>query len=106
MTEVRLAAPVKATLVDDALTAGIAGAFSFEESEDKAKCWGFLRALCPCGCEAFHRLPIGLATKPEKVDGRATWRWDGNRAAPTLSPSIHHIGHWHGYLRAGFWVQA
>lgn len=29
------------------------------------------------------------------------WTWDGNRERPTLSPSIHAVGHWHGYLRAG-----
>jgi len=36
------------------------------------------------------------------------WTWDGNKEAPTLSPSILHWGNgkdkpasWHGYLRAG-----
>jgi hypothetical protein len=30
-----------------------------------------------------------------------SWEWDGNRDAPTLSPSINVINRWHGYLRAG-----
>jgi hypothetical protein len=29
------------------------------------------------------------------------WGWDGNEDAPTLTPSIHFPGHWHGYLRQG-----
>lgn len=29
------------------------------------------------------------------------WGWDGNEDKPTLTPSIHTIGHWHGFLRAG-----
>ncbi|HWA07934.1 MAG TPA: DUF6527 family protein [Opitutaceae bacterium] len=29
------------------------------------------------------------------------WGWDGNEEKPTLEPSIHTIGHWHGYLRNG-----
>lgn len=29
------------------------------------------------------------------------WGWDGNEDMPTLTPSVHWIGHWHGYLTAG-----
>ena len=29
------------------------------------------------------------------------WGWDGNQDTPTLTPSIHAPGEWHGYLRAG-----
>lgn len=29
------------------------------------------------------------------------WGWDGNREAPTLTPSLHWIGVWHGWMRAG-----
>ena len=29
------------------------------------------------------------------------WQWDGNQETPTLSPSIHLVGTWHGWLRAG-----
>jgi len=35
--------------------------------------------------------------------GHPQWDWDGNRAAPTFSPSINcerHCG-WHGYIRNG-----
>lgn len=29
------------------------------------------------------------------------WSWDGDEERPTLSPSIHTPGYWHGFLRAG-----
>lgn len=29
------------------------------------------------------------------------WHWNGNIEKPTLSPSIHHVGHWHGHLVNG-----
>lgn len=32
------------------------------------------------------------------------WTWDGNHDAPTLTPSINHVGCWHGFLRAGEFV--
>ena len=33
--------------------------------------------------------------------GRPQWDWDGNREAPTFSPSINCGSCWHGYIRAG-----
>jgi len=33
--------------------------------------------------------------------GVAQWDWDGNREAPTFTPSINCKGCWHGYIRAG-----
>lgn len=38
---------------------------------------------------------------PHGEPGRS-WTWDGNLEKPTLTPSIHRVGHWHGYLRDGF----
>lgn len=29
------------------------------------------------------------------------WTWDGNRERPTIAPSIHVIGHWHGFVENG-----
>ncbi len=29
------------------------------------------------------------------------WQWDGNRERPTIAPSIHLIGHWHGFVQDG-----
>lgn len=33
--------------------------------------------------------------------GHRVWGWDGNEDSPTLTPSIHAVGNWHGYLTAG-----
>ncbi len=59
--------------------------------------------LCPCGCERF----IGVAfTKP--LDGGAPlpsgalWEREGETFETlTVSPSIRHGDHWHGYIRNG-----
>lgn len=29
------------------------------------------------------------------------WEWDGNLDKPTLTPSLHLVGYWHGFLTAG-----
>ncbi len=43
-----------------------------------------------------------LAIQEGPDDGRKRiWGWDGNVELPTLTPSIHDVGNWHGYLRAG-----
>ncbi len=67
-------------------------------------------------------LPIAKKWREESVprenisywteDNKAAWEWDGNREAPTLSPSILVHGgkdqpdQWHGYLRSGKLVNA
>lgn len=33
--------------------------------------------------------------------GNRVWGWDGNEDQPTITPSIHWLEHWHGFLRAG-----
>lgn len=118
MSEVRLPAPVQAvsdrTLEEGNFRQrGPAGGFFLEAKPDgdERSIWGWIRFRCPCGCNSYNRLPIGLNEKPPKgadtnAGVRATWMWDGNREKPTLSPSIHHVGHWHGFLRGGFFVQA
>lgn len=31
-----------------------------------------------------------------------SWKWNGDIDRPTLLPSIHATGHWHGYLTDGY----
>ncbi|WP_226779530.1 DUF6527 family protein [Oceaniglobus trochenteri] len=57
--------------------------------------------FCPCGCGLKNRLLIGELHKP--TGPRPSWRWNGSRTAPSLDPSVHHIDHWHGWLRDGYW---
>lgn len=45
-------------------------------------------------CLPVHRLAPTPIRKP-------SWFWNGNVMEPTLTPSVHHIGHWHGYVTAG-----
>lgn len=33
--------------------------------------------------------------------GNRVWGWDGNEDKPTIFPSIHVIGYWHGWCREG-----
>ena len=45
--------------------------------------------------------PDALRIQKGGPGGDRVWGWDGNVDKPTLTPSIHDVGHWHGYLRAG-----
>ena len=50
-----------------------------------------------------------IRIKPDsETPNAAVWQWDGNREAPTLTPSILHHSNpeWHGYLRGGQLVPA
>ena len=94
MSEVRTA-PVKATLVSDIDSPGApAGAFELFNAGERA--FAGMIYICPCGCGAKGALNFRPHESP-------SWDWDGNRDAPTLSPSVHHVGHWHGWLRNGIW---
>lgn len=55
---------------------------------------------CPCGCGRRAPLTVGLNFKP--ADG-PSWSWNGSLERPSLQPSVHHVGHWHGYLTDGEW---
>lgn len=55
---------------------------------------------CPCGCGDKGGLPIDKSVKRPQA-----WKWDGNIERPTLTPSINHINHWHGYLTNGEFVE-
>lgn len=103
MSEVRLPAPVKATvdlkLLDQSWEAGTVfapGAFALVKDPVDG-----IFLMCPCGCRDIRHLPIG---------GKG-WTWDGSRDLPTLTPSILMRDirggvHWHGFLTAGFFTQA
>lgn len=54
---------------------------------------------CPCGCGIVGRLRF----RGSDSGVHPSWEFDGNEAAPTLKPSVDHVGHWHGWLTAGEW---
>lgn len=97
MAEVKTA-PVRATRVDEIDDVrATPGAFEFYVAgDDKVTPAGMIYS-CPCGCGVQGSLAFKPAPSP-------SWHWDGDREKPTLQPSVHHVGHWHGWLRAGVWV--
>lgn len=99
MPEVRTA-PLKATHVPDLDIWELAnlkekpGAFDFYTAGDRERA-GIIY-ICPCGCGATG----ALAFRPHESP---SWDWNGEIETITLSPSVHHVGHWHGWLRNGIW---
>lgn len=89
---------------DDLEANGLVGDWCFVGDENRLDLW--LRYPCSDNPRGdFVRLPVIQRDGPEKC-----WQWDGNREAPTLSPSILVNGgdgqggrkeKWHGFLRAG-----
>ena len=68
---------------------GEAGLFAFE-------------AFCPCGCGSQFAL---LASSDVKSAGDGSiFLWNGSKTEPTLNRSVYRFGHWHGWLRNGYWV--
>ena len=45
----------------------------------------------------YSRWPIAPETTPKGH----SWDFDGDQDAPTLAPSLHAVGCWHGWVRAG-----
>ena len=55
----------------------------------------------------WHRLPdnnhgvINLRPVAPGQEQHPSWEWDGNLEKPTLTPSVHLPGRWHGWFTAG-----
>lgn len=79
---------------DDAVLAGGPGSFCIHTESDGQR---FIACRLPDGCFieiAITPLVAGQHPQP-------TWDWDGNLDRPTLTPSVHTHGHWHGHFQAG-----
>ncbi|MCV0384907.1 MAG: hypothetical protein K5821_00515 [Nitrobacter sp.] len=106
MTEVRTPQvtaqhiPEKSEFQDDFGIGRVPGSFRVNDpdSDGEQTFW----YVCPCGCGSLAPLTVGNGFKPTNA-GYATWQWDGSLDRPTLHPSVHHVGHWHGWLRNGVW---
>lgn len=73
------------------------GDVEFTEADDGQR---HMWLVCP-GCATL----TVLALRPLQAGKTGhSWEWNGDTAAPTLTPSIHHVGCWHGWLRAGVFV--
>jgi hypothetical protein len=86
--------------VADLLNLGTVGDWAFSPEEEPPAIWIRTPDGSPSG--TMSRLPI---TPIDSV--LDAWAWDGNRDAPTISPSIHRLpvvgfkAGWHGFMRAG-----
>jgi Family of unknown function (DUF6527) len=79
---------------EDACLDGPPGSFFFDTAQNGQK-------------RMWHVLPngdTGVINIRPTVAGEAqhpSWQWDGNEDKPTLTPSVHLPGRWHGWFRAG-----
>ncbi len=48
--------------------------------------------------------PQAINIQPHSTPGRPSWSLSGDPDRPTLSPSLHLVGHWHGWMREGRFV--
>jgi len=76
------------------------GSFDFAEGTDGQI--ASIQFVCPCGCGSVGSLPV------RRGFSSSIWHWDGNKEAPTLTPSVLRTSgcKWHGYLTKGEWKQA
>jgi hypothetical protein len=74
--------------LDDLLDNGADGDFFISESKDAV--WIIIPG------SGHTRWPI-----KEPLENGALWKWDGNEDAPTLTPSLHLVGQWHGWMKNG-----
>lgn len=71
-----------------------AGAFEVETLASGQRLFWF---KCPGACKSI----VPIALRPVVNGAQQSWEWDGNDQAPTLTPSINHVGCWHGWLTGG-----
>lgn len=74
---------------------------SFHLQERKVRGLFDMFYFCPCGCGHVGKLLIGKGHKPGGA--RPSLNWNGSTTEPELKPSVNHVGHWHGWLRLGYW---
>jgi len=71
---------------------------TYELRRDRAGNVAGVAFKCP-GCGSDSWVSVDEATWDD------AWHWDGNEAAPTLTPSLgQRCCPWHGYLTAGQFV--
>jgi hypothetical protein len=83
---------------DDCGAAVPKGAFEVTTDEKSGQRWFWFK--CPGACASIAPIalrPVAAATRA----GEPSWELSGTDAAPTLKPSINHVGCWHGWLTDG-----
>lgn len=97
-------APMQMKRVADKDDVDHVGEFAWSEEEGKQYIMIALPRPKPEYPDGYimNYLPVSSAGNIPGVH----WGWDGNIEAPTLTPSINCIGHWHGWVRNGMLVEA
>jgi hypothetical protein len=88
---------MRASIVPNIRDCMTPGAIEFRERDGSVEGIAF---RCPCGCDYESWMPV-------HPDNPESWHWDGNRDAPSLTPSVLQSGlpcKWHGYLTNGEWL--
>lgn len=79
---------------------------AFQLYLDDAGLGWFFKYRCPCGCGCIGDLPCEAPGETVHTGkNECFWMWDGNLAAPTISPSVRHLDRCkvHFNLEAGKW---
>lgn len=64
-----------------------------------------LCVLIPCpSAESGYTFSQWTIDHPNHCN--AQWSWDGNEDSPTLTPSLHAVGVWHGWVKNGELIEA
>lgn len=79
---------------DDAALEGPPGSFCIELTASGQRVMWF---VLPNGESGV----INLRPVIEANAAHPSWEWDGNEDKPTLQPSVHLPGRWHGFFTAG-----
>lgn len=100
--------PVKATYLalkhfrkQEASDTLVPGTFSLDPAPEEDADM-FIHYCCPCGCGVTGRLRIGVEHKPTTSP---SWIWNAKVEKASLDPSVNHVGHWHGWLKDGYWTE-
>ena len=68
---------------------------------------GRRQLVCAIPCDEN---PKGWIYSAWSIDYRNTsgaqWAWDGDEDCPTLVPSVHAVGEWHGWIQKGMLIEA
>lgn len=72
------------------------GAFEITTDADGQRWFWF---KCPGPCK--NVAPLALRPVQPSTGTRPSWELSGTPDAPTLQPSINHVGCWHGWLTDG-----
>lgn len=105
--------------VGEPFVGGEPGDFQFsDEGYDKEGTppkW--FRFVCPLAAGPLKHRQCSIPIKPQTTSKGNGWKWDGNREAPTFTPSINCLTHnpekpeekygscgWHGYVTKGKFV--